>query len=161
MAGRAYSKQERSERALQDTDAMPSELRMCVHEFGYAIVNAMRQAGVTKPGVIRQLVHECWQGPRQPLQNQHRSAGSSALNNLDWLMLQCKAGISAATLIRVLRQNSLIVIQIEPTQQMVEASMHFTEGRGILTKSAKHKGRLRAALDVAVKQQWPHLADLS
>ena len=149
----------RADRALAEVDAMSPGLRACVHEFGFAIVNAMRNCGVTDPGRIRQLVYECWRGARQPAQRQAMAcqAGTQTLNMLDWMLIQSGSGINAKTLVRVLRQNSLIIVPLHPSPAMIDASLNFTRTVGVVSKREKHTGRLRAAMEAAVKQYWPHL----
>jgi hypothetical protein len=49
-------------------DAMPPEIRACVHEYGLTIVDAMLDLGIKKAKQIRHLVdtvrRESYQGPR-------------------------------------------------------------------------------------------------
>lgn len=47
-------------------DAMSPENRALVHEFGYSVVRAFHDAGVTNPAKIRRLVHVVWMGAREP-----------------------------------------------------------------------------------------------
>jgi len=146
-------------RSLEETDGMPADLRACVHEYGYAIVHACVEAKVTDPRRIRQLVREIWSGARQPAQRigtgtPHRNA----LEYLDWVLIQAGAEISAATLIRVLRDNHLVVVPDEPTFQMIEASKATVSNHNMkVTKSDKHRLRLKAAIKAAIQQFWPHL----
>jgi hypothetical protein len=138
----------RSERALAMTDEMTPGLRECVHEYGFAIVNACRMAGVTRPAMIHLLVREIWEGARQPRQRR------ANMNTLDWLLVQAKAEVTSAELIRVLRNNDLVIVPICPTTAMINASMKevsgFTER---VTKCEKHRRRLTAAIKAAAKDQ--------
>ena len=135
---------------------MPADLRACVHEFGFAIVNACILAGVTQPARIRQLVYEIWQGARQPNQRTG-TKGTSALDFLDWVLIQAGAQITAPCLLRLLYQKGLVVIPHEPTDQMIVTSMMAIERMGLLTKRKKHALRLRAAIRAATRQFWPEL----
>lgn len=145
---------------LIDVDNMPPELRMCVHEFGYTVVSACLNARVSCPRRIRQLVHEVWRGAREHGQRPAFDdiGKSGKLVALDWVMIQAGAAINAATLVRVLRSNGYVVLPLEPTKHMVEASMEecssFTER---VTKREKHLRRLRAATRAACAHLWPHL----
>src|SRR5580704_1124000 len=92
---------QRSLRALEATDNLSPGLRACVHEFGSAIVHAFVQAGIKDPRRIRQLVHECWEGARQPAQrNRIGRQRSPVVDNLDWILVQAKAEITAERLLR-------------------------------------------------------------
>jgi len=144
---------ERTERSFEDIEAMPPALRQCVHEYGYAIVQACLQCGVTNPNNIHQLVREIWDGARQP--KQRRPRGGS----LDWILIQAGAEISAATLVRVLAQNNLHIVPADPTTAMVEASKaEVSDFCERVTKTEKHRRRLRAAIKVGGKHLWPEIA---
>ena len=146
---------ERTLRALAKVDVMPPHLRECVHEYGYAIVHAMVAQGVTKPESIHYLVKEVWEGARQPTQRtgKKKSGGrarSPVLDKLDWLLIQAGAGISAATLVRVLAGCDLFIVPSEPSPAMVEASMDATNHMGVVSKAQKHRNRLRSALKASM-----------
>jgi hypothetical protein len=146
---------ERRLRQLDETDGMSPELRQCVHEYGYPIVNCLLNLGVRKPSHIRQIVMECWAGARQPMQ---RNRGGGQRETLDWLLIQQGAQISAATLIRVLADNHMVIVPVEPTPRMIEASKATVSGGGqVMTKSEKHRRRLRAAIAAAREHLWPEL----
>ena len=150
----------RTLRALNSTDELPAKLRACVHEFGSEIVGPIVAAGVTNPNAIRSIVHSCWMGARQPLQrNRVGRSHSPVLDNLDWLLLQAEAGISAAKLLRILKMHGMVIIPTEPSSVMVNASMDATNHMGVVTKSEKHRNRLRAGIKAATERLWPHLAD--
>jgi hypothetical protein len=143
---------EKRTRALNETDNMSPELRRCVHEYGYAIVNACLCAKVTDPRRIHQLVREIWDGARQPCQSRPKGG------TLDWLLIQAGAGITAATLMRILHDNSLAVVPLEPSNYMVEASKATLANHDErVTKTEKHRRRLRAAISAGVKHLWPQL----
>lgn len=145
-------------RSLEAVDKMPSELRACVHEFGYAIVNAFVIAGISNPATIRRLVFECWNGARQPRQRGGlNKSHSPVLDQLDWILVQAKAEINAKALIRLLDQNSMVIVPKEPSPAMVRASMDAVHHMGVVSKSVKHTNRLRAAIRAGARSLWPHL----
>lgn len=127
--------------AMDDYDALPRELRQCVAEFGLPIVNVLVKYGITKPGHIRDIVRECWEGPRNFHQ---RKAGPTTV--LDWLLLKAGASMSADTLIRSLRMNNYVVVPSDPSPAMIEASMDAVNHMGVVSKRVKHRNRLIAAL---------------
>ncbi len=145
-------------KSMDAVDEMPPGLRACVHEFGFAIVNALRSNGISNPPQIRQLVHEIWMGARQPTQRTGFRQ-SPMLGNLDWILLQAGAGISAKTLVRVLRQHTMVIVPCEPSSIMVDASMDAVNHMGVVTKAQKHRNRLRAAIAASTKSLWPHLSE--
>lgn len=145
----------RIDHQYQIVDAMPADLRGCVHEFGFAIVNACLQAGVRKPALIRQLVHEIWSGARQPMQRTRGVQNSSAIGKLDWLLMQADCPLSASGLLRSLAQSHHVLVPRTPSGVMVEASMDAIKDMGRLTKHEKHKARLDAAISASAKSMWP------
>lgn len=132
--------------ALAITDAMPRELRECVHEFGLPIVTCCVKHGVSSPRKIRELVKEIWAGARQTGQR------NEARGVVDWLLAQSGSSLSFRTLSRLLAENHLVICTAEPNRQMLSASMgevcKFNER---MTKEEKHRRRLRAALQAAMK----------
>jgi len=147
----------RAQRALDETDNMHGPLRQCVHEYGYAVVNSFRLAGVTEPRMIHQVMREIWEGPRQPTQRTGKKGHRPMLQKLDVLLIQAECTISAATLVRFLWDQNLIIVPREPTQAMVDASIDAVSRMGLVSKTEKHRGRLRFALRAAVETFWPHL----
>lgn len=122
-------------------DAMPPALRECVHEFGLPIVYTLRKFGITQPKVIREIVRECWAGPRQAGQR------SGARGTLEVVLSRCDSIPNAATLYRILADNNLAIVSTEPTGPMVEASMAAVKPTdGLMGKTEKHRRRLRAAI---------------
>jgi len=147
--------EERRDRSLAEVDAMPGQLRMCVHEFGYPIVKMCLQCGVKEPSHIRALVTAIWDGARSPADRPpHRD---SVLSRLDWLLMQAEAPITAAALIRFLYAHNMVLIPRHPSKAMVEASIEATGHMGLVSKTQKHEGRLRAAIDAALRHMWPHV----
>ena len=143
--------------ALEQMDRMPADLRECVHEFGYGIVQTLISNGVTKPSAIRQIVVAIWGGARQEGQR------TGARNTIDWLLSQSGTGVSAKTFYRLLAQSSLAVVAAEPTRAMLNASLAEVSGHSIrCTKEEKHRRRLRAALRTAMKtEQFDQLRSAS
>lgn len=139
------SKQTRSANALIATDNMSPELRQCVHEYGYAIVNACFCAGVVAPNRIHQLVKEIWDGARQP--TQYRERGGT----LDWLLVQLGAPLNA--LQRVLMNNDLVIVPLQPSTAMIEASKAEVSGFNVVVnKAEKHRRRLTAAIKAGARE---------
>lgn len=150
----------RALRALEVADNLSPGLRACVHEFGSAIVQAFLLAGIKDPKRIRILVHECWEGARQPAQrNRVGRLRSPVIDNLDWILVQAKAEITAERLLRVLWQHSMVIVPREPSTVMVDASMNALKEMGLVSKSQKHLIRLRAAIKASAASLWPHLFD--
>lgn len=147
-------------RSLEVVDGWPSGLRACVHEYGYAIVHALKEAGITKPSMIRSLVHTIWMGARQPAQRRKMAgAGSSVLNHLDWILINAEAKISAATLTRILASHNMVIVPIDPSSVMVEASLDAVKTMGTVGRYEKHRRRLIAAIRASNLRLWPHLYD--
>jgi hypothetical protein len=131
----------RCESTLSQTDNMPGDLRACVHEFGFPIVDACLQAKVSDPRRIRQLVLEIWAGARQIGQR------GGAEGTLDWVLMQAGANISAATLERVLADFNFHIVPTNPNRAMLDASMAEVCGfNERMTKTEKHRRRLVAAI---------------
>jgi hypothetical protein len=136
--------------SFERVDQLNPALRECVHEFGEVTVNACLFAGVRDPRKIRQLIREIWEGARQPTQRR------PALGNLDWVLMQAGARISAKTLIRILRDNHHYLVPLDPTTPMLEASMNtIATFDARITKREKHRRRLRAAIEVGARHIWP------
>jgi hypothetical protein len=143
---------QKCQNSFERIDKMSPELRSCVHEFGEPIVIACMMAGVKQPQRIRQLVREIWEGARQPTQSRPR------LGSLDWIMQQAGAEISAETLIRILRDNHHYLVPLDPSKEMIEASMNTVSSYNMrITKRDKHRLRLRAAIEAGVKHLYPNL----
>lgn len=141
------------------TDAMPAGLRACVHEFGFPIVHAFIECGVSDPRQIRHLVGTCWDGPRSfgDRADRERTGRSSTLEKLDWLLTQSGSAITAETLLRILKQRNLVILPLDPADFMVDASLEATGAMGLVSKREKHQGRLAAALRAGAVRLWPHL----
>lgn len=148
-------------RSLEMTDGLSPELRSCVHEFGAQIVNTLMQLGIKKPRDIRTIVHSCWMGAREPHQRHGlRSKKSPVADQLDWLLEQQGAKITAATLLRILNLHGMTIVPNEPGSVMVEASMETVTGHDlVVTKYRKHQLRLRAAIEACSRRLWPQIHD--
>lgn len=149
MSGKIASIGERRLRQIAEVDELPPSLRALIHEFGYPIVRAMAQCGVTDPRHIRELVHQCWCGAREGSQR-----NGSTLNKIDWLLAQSGSNLSGATLVAALRQSGMLVVPREPTRVMIEASMTEVRNHGTISKYDKHRLRLRAANEAGVGHVW-------
>ena len=151
---------QRRAKALQDVDTMPGDLRACVHEFGYAIVQACLNAGVRDPRHIRHLVREIWDGARQPAQRIGCRKRPKVFDHLDWLLVQKGASVNSECLLRFLAEHSLLVVPLEPTPMMVDASLEEVSGYNVrCSKREKHQRRLRAALQASRKHLFAKLDD--
>jgi hypothetical protein len=134
------------DKRLHQADTMPAALRACVHEYGLAIVTACLKHGVSEPAAIHELVKEIWMGARQTSQ---RRAPSSTL---DWYFSQAGLDISTPTLLRLLKNQNLIICPHMATRQMIDASMATVANfNAKVTKHEKHKLRLDAALEVGAR----------
>lgn len=143
IAGTSYPMAQKQLRALDTVDKMPGDLRRCVHEFGFPIVQAMLRAGVKNPAHIRDLVREVWSGARQ------HGQGNDARQSVDVLLSQ--GILSTASLAAFLAANNLAIVTVEPTRAMIAASMAEVANFDVrVTKEEKHRRRLRAALRVGM-----------
>lgn len=143
---------EKTVRSFERLENYSPAVRECVFEFGEPIVTACLLAGVKDPRRIRQLVKEIWDGARQPTQRR------PLLGSLDWVLMQAGAQISAKTLVRVLRDNCYFLVPMDPTKEMLEASMNTVSNFDVrITKRDKHRLRIRAAIEAGVKHLWPVL----
>ena len=125
-------------------DALPASTRALVHEFGYSVVRAFDMAGVRDPRVIRRLIHAVWLGAREP--GNKPANGGTRLRyvrslNAAWPQLQ-----NAEAMIRFLRTLAFVPMPIEPSPEMIQASMDEMGNHGIVSKEMKHRLRLRAAI---------------
>jgi len=126
--------------ALELTDGLPADLKVCAHEFGLPVVSACLKYGVRKPNQIRDLVREIWDGPRVLGQPRH------PLSTLDWVLIQAGSPIGSATLLRILEDHNYCVVPRDPSVAMIEASMaEVSSFNERITKRDKHRRRLRAA----------------
>jgi len=133
--------------ALEQSDGMPAPLRACVHEFGLPIIYALTKHGITSPTAIREIVREIWCGARQTGQT------GGARGTIDWLLTQAGSPLSMRTLNRVLLDNNLIITSVNPSAEMIDASMRVLSDHTIrCTKREKHQLRLQAALKAAAQK---------
>lgn len=127
--------------AFAAMEAMPGDLRECVREYGYTIVRALVDVGIRDPRHIHHVVCTVWDGARHPWEHQRNKAEGS----LDWLLIQAGSPLSAAAIIRVMQNNSYLVVPQAPSDQMVNASIEAIRSMGRVTKTTKHRVRLREA----------------
>lgn len=138
--------------ALNVVDLMPGNLRQCVHEFGLPIVTALTKHGIKNPQHIREIVREVWAGSRQEGQR------ADTMNAIDCLL--GREALSARGLLRLLADNNRMIVSVEPTRVMLDASLAEVSGHNIrCTKEKKHRRRLRAALRAAMKEALEGLHD--
>lgn len=144
-------------KTFERLEQLSPQLRQCVHEYGLPIVEACLQAGVKDPRRIHNLVKEIWNGARQKGQrNTNRHKRCAVQDTLDWALIQSGSEMSAETFVRILWEHSLVIVPREPTLAMIEASKATVSNYDLkITKSDKHRLRLRAALDAAVLSLWP------
>jgi hypothetical protein len=145
---------ERADRQLMLTDNFDDDLRACVHEFGFAIVHALAECHVRDPRRIRHLVHEIWDGARQPRQRLYD--GSATLEKLDWLLVQAGANITAPELLRFLWDRGMTFVPRDPTQDMLDMLVDIDDdGIGVELPNAKR--RLRESIESFARRCWPFL----
>lgn len=135
-------------------DKLSAGQRECVHEFGFAIVKACIDMGVSQPNRIRFLVHTIWSGARQPQQRMGKGP-AGAVAKLDWLLLQQNCGVRAETLLRTLADNNFVFVPRTPTAAMIDASLDATNHMGVVSKREKHQNRLIAAIKAQMRSVWP------
>jgi hypothetical protein len=113
----------------------------------------------TQLSLIRRLVHVAWCGARGGANRSVRSDGgaSPVLSHIDWHLIQSGSGIDGRRLLTVLKGHGMLIVPLEPSRSMLDASLHYTDTAGPLTKTSKHRGRLRAAIDAGAKSLWPFL----
>lgn len=130
---------ERRSRQLDVVDRMSPSLRACVHDFGLPIVTVLTKFGIRDPRHIREIVREIWLGPRQDGQR------SDTLGTIDFMLSH--GPMSLRTLRRMLAENNQVIVSVEPTRAMLDASMEAVSDHTVrCTKEEKHRRRLRAAL---------------
>jgi len=111
---------------MSEIDALPADVRELVHEYGWSIVKAFRDAGVTRARNILHLVRMVQQG----------SAEGCA-----------RPLIYIDDAPKTLAGNGLAVIPAEPSPAMLAASLAEVSGFNVhVTKPEKHRLRLVAAI---------------
>lgn len=147
---------------IENVDNLPPAFRALVHEFGWSIVRAFMDCGMTQPHRIRHLIHTVWQGNKEPA-NKRKSAGpgSRALSSLDDLLIQSGSSVNAQTVIGLLRSADLAAVIRDPTPNMIAASSNALDeaNTGRVTHEQKHQLRLRAAIRRGEADLWPFLED--
>lgn len=143
----------------EEIDNLPPGLRDCVHEFGWSVVRAYMEHGISKPNVIRHLIHTAWNGPREPgnKRGHERGGGNRAIQALDTYLLRADGVPHGRELVGLLRNSNIVLLPFEPTDKMVLASIDALSKRGTVTYENKHRIRLRAAMKAGVAEAWPFL----
>lgn len=132
--------------ALETVDALPRDLRGCVHDFGLPIVTVLTKFGIRDPRHIREIVREIWAGPRQTGQ------GNGTLGAVDFAL--SRGAISLPMLQRMLAENGMVITTVEPSRAMLDASMAEVSGFNVrCAREEKHRRRLRAALRAAIRTE--------
>jgi hypothetical protein len=137
-------------------DRLPPLLRQAVGEYGFSVVMAFVQMGITDPKVMRHLVQAVRLGARErgnerPWAPQHRRV----FNAIDTWLIANGAGFPAVALARGMREAGYIPVSLNPSLEMTEASMaEVTVYDPRLSKMDKHFRRLQAALGAADKSLW-------
>jgi hypothetical protein len=109
-------------------DAMPADIRALIHEYGLTVVQAFVDQGVTKATGIRHLIQQVARGSVEP----GTSAGSKG-----WVQ----------------SNRNMVVVPLEPTPAMIEASMATVSGHDVVVdKYEKHRLRLRAAIKAGMSR---------
>lgn len=122
---------ERVRKRMATVDAMPPDLRACVHDFGLTIVTAMLQAGVTNHRHIRHLVDTV------------RIGSIEIGNRQETDEMRQEVGRRYA---RYLRNRGFLVVPELPSETMIRASIDALHDEGIadfrVNRHRKHAIRL-------------------
>ncbi len=132
---------ERAQKRMDRVDAFPVDVRAVIYENGLEIVQEFWNHGVRKAKSIQHLI-DTVRGtdlPNGQARFKINKGPNTARNPAEW-----KSGDMVGL--------HLVVVSVEPTKKMIDASLAevsgFTER---MTKSEKHRRRLRAALHAAIK----------
>lgn len=124
---------------MNEIDNLPADIRALVHEFNWTMINPFLKAGIRDARQIKHLIRCVVQGAA--------SYNGSSLNPIASLRL------STETTMELSLREDLVVCEINPSDQVVQASMDavlpYVPGTPLLTKREKHRIRLRAALQTA------------
>jgi hypothetical protein len=124
---------------MSEIDRLPADIRALVHEFNWTMIKPFLEAGVRDARRIRHLIRCVVQGAA--------SYNGSSLNPVKSMRLSTEATMELAL------RDDLVACEINPSDQMVQASMDavlpYVPGTPLLTKREKHRIRLRAALQTA------------
>lgn len=139
-------------------DALPITLKQCVHEYGFPIVAILFKFGIKNPAHVHAIVREIWDGPRGFNTGSSRNGQTGPSATVDFLLEKSGSDLHAATLARALWERGFAIVPRDPTIGMVEASKATVSNFDqVVTKSEKHKKRLRAAIEQYVSAYWPSL----
>lgn len=139
-------------------DSLPADIRALVHDFGWGVVSAYLQAGVTKAKRIRHLIETTldgsWEIRSRRLNTQVISRAAERLNKC---LSEFHLPANGQALVDSLRRNGAVIVCMQPTTAMVDASIHALHqpqyANAYVTKQEKHRIRLTAALRAAEREQ--------
>jgi hypothetical protein len=127
-----------------DVDSLPAPLRELAHEFGWSVVRAFLDHGVRSPAAIRHLIHTAWLGPREAANVRIGGRGHRGLQVLDQFLMRSGCAVNARALVRLFRQQGLVLMNRDPSPPMIETS-------GVRAE------RLRQAIREEEHRLWPFL----
>ena len=124
---------------MNEIDRLPADIRALVHEFNWTMIHPFLKAGIRDARQIRHLIRCVVHGAAS-----HNGKNLPPIRPLR---------LSADTEMELALREDLAVCEINPSDQMVQASMDavlpYVPGTPLLTKREKHRIRLRAALQTA------------
>lgn len=147
-------------RRMERIDALPQDVRVLVHEFGWTVVGQFWDAGVRKPSLIRHLIETVLTGAHEVQSRRLKLHGQSDAGEV---LAQCMGDLgimaNAEALAKRLRFRGRIVAPVTPTPAMVQASMDALARRQqpdrVWPREQKHRLRLADALAAAAKEYMP------
>lgn len=150
--GEAHLLGARRLRALDQTDALPAELRAVVHEIGLPLVRLFMDCGITEPRHIRALVTACWVNAQG-----HPNRKPGMASQIDAMLIRQGGAVTSGMLALLLRQTGAVILPVNPSPTMVQASIEETGRHGLMSKDEKHRARLRAGILAGMKEHWPEV----
>lgn len=138
-------------------DELTPDQRALVHQFGWGVVSAFLNLGVTKPRQIRHLIETVQRGS---VETQERFPvgtvlAPAAIRLQDVLKDLGVMGLSPSMLTQAIRRRGGVVVPMSPPDYMVEASIEalhrprYADVR--VSRWEKHKIRLSDALHKAAE----------
>ncbi len=126
---------------MSRVDAMPADVRACVHEFGLTVVDAMLACGITQARHMRHLVATV-------------RAGAVEIGNRE--MTRAQQHEQCRRMAGYLRKAGFVVVPSAPTSVMVQASIAALDDAGLagtwVARDRKHLLRLTRALDAGDRE---------
>lgn len=147
---------------MEKFDRQPPEIRALVRDFGWTVVSAYLAAGIKKAGVIRHLIEITHAGSYE-IQARYKETmtTSPAGDRLAKAMSDIGLSGSAHALAKRIRFRGGVLMPMQPTSQMVQASideLHKPRNRDrVVPREEKHRLRLIAAIAVAADMEMPPL----